>query len=274
MPNIIEITDLMEPGPDIYAGLTESQLRNRREADEGIFIAESPNVIERALHAGYKPISFLMQRKHITGDAQSLIAQCSDIPVYTGADDLLAQLTGFQLTRGVLCAMHRPLLPTVEQVCCGATRIAVLENITESTNVGAIFRSAAALFVDAVLVTPECCDPLCRRAVRVSMGNIFLVPWTRIGSVDSDWPHRGIEQLHALGFKTASLALSDNSVGITDEKLMQEEKLALILGTEGTGLRKDTISLSDYVVRIPMRQGVDSLNVAAAAAVAFWQLRK
>ena len=274
MPNIVEITDLKESGPDIYTGLTESQLRNRREAEEGIFIAESPNVIERALHAGYKPISFLMQRKHITGDAQSLIAQCPDIPVYTGKDDLLTQLTGFQLTRGVLCAMHRPLLPTVEQVCCGATRIAVLENITESTNVGAIFRSAAALFVDAVLVTPECCDPLCRRAVRVSMGNVFLVPWTRIGSTDSDWPHTGIEQLHALGFKMASLALSDNSVSVVDKKLMQEEKLALILGTEGTGLRKDTISLSDYVVRIPMKQGVDSLNVAAAAAVAFWQLRK
>lgn len=274
MPNVKEITDLHQKGPDVYADLTEAQLRIRREADEGIFIAESPNVIERALTAGYEPISFLMQKKHITGDARSLLEQCPDVPVYTGDDALLTKLTGFTLTRGVLCAMQRKSLATVEAVCEGARRIAVLENITESTNVGAIFRSAAALNLDAVLVTPECCDPLCRRAVRVSMGNVFLIPWTKIGSVASDWPRSGMEQLHALGFKTAALALSDNSVSVADSKLASEEKLALILGTEGEGLLHETITASDYVVRIPMKEGVDSLNVAAAAAVAFWQLQK
>src|SRR5574344_1075481 len=274
MSTIIEITNLSEQGPNIYAELTEAQLRKKREVDEGVFIAESPNVIASALSAGYKPISFLMLHKHIEGDARDILAKCPGIPVYTGADALLAQLTGFQLTRGVLCAMHRLPLPTVESVCKNARRVAVLENITESTNVGAIFRSAAALNVDAVLISPECCDPLCRRAVRVSMGNVFLIPWTKIGSVASDWPRSGMEQLHALGFKTAALALSDNSVSVADSKLASEEKLALILGTEGEGLLHETITASDYVVRIPMKEGVDSLNVAAAAAVAFWQLQK
>ena len=273
MPTIIEVTDLHQPGPDMFSDLTEAQLRNRRESDQGIFIAESPNVIERALNAGYKPISFFMQRKHITGDAQNLIERCPTVPVYTGADELLSKITGFQLTRGVLCAMHRRQLPSLSEICFHAKRIAVLENITESTNVGAIFRSAAALNLDALLVTPECCDPLCRRAVRVSMGNVFLIPWTKIGGAVTDWPALGMKQLQSFGFKTAAMALRDNSVSIDDVSLCGEEKIAILLGTEGQGLLNETINASDYVVRIPMREGVDSLNVAAAAAVAFWQLR-
>lgn len=273
MPNIIEITDLGAPELDAFARLTEAQLRNRREAEKGIFIAESPKVIERALNAGYEPISLLMERKHIEGQAQDLLSRCEGISIYTADRSVLTGLTGFELTRGVLCAMRRPALPSVETLCANARRVAVLEGIVDSTNVGAIFRSAAALNIDAVLVTPTCGDPLYRRAVRVSMGTVFQVPWTRIGNTPGDWPQPGIRQLKELGFKTAAMALSDNSVSIDDPRLMAEEKLAIVLGTEGDGLSHHTIADCDYTVRIPMSHQVDSLNVAAASAVAFWELR-
>ena len=274
MPHIVEIDSLSLPELDVYARLTQAQLRNRLEPEKGIFIAESPKVIERALEAGCQPLSFLMERRHITGQAAALLARCDpEIPVYTGESNLLEELTGFQLTRGVLCAMRRPHLPSFESLCAGARRVAVLENIVDSTNVGAIFRSAAALHVDAVLVTPSCCDPLCRRAIRVSMGTVFQVPWTTIGQKAADWPQPGLAWLNALGFKTAALALSDRSVSIDDPQLMAEEKLAIILGTEGDGLSPHTIADCDYTVKIPMSHQVDSLNVAAASAVAFWQLR-
>ena len=288
MPNVIEITDFAAPELDVYARLTQAQLRSRLEPEKGIFIAESPKVIARALDAGYQPISFLMERKQITGPASEVLARCGNAPVYTADRAMLAQLTGFELTRGVLCAMHRPLLPTVEEVCRNARRVAVLEGIVDSTNIGAIFRSAAALNMDAVLVTPSCCDPLCRRAVRVSMGTVFQVPWTQIGSTAADWPEQGMQQLHDLGFKTAAMkmtkmtalllaaamALTDLSVSIDDAALAAEPKLAIVLGTEGDGLAHTTIAACDYTVRIPMSHGVDSLNVAAASAVAFWQLGK
>lgn len=273
MPNIIEITDFAAHELDPYARLTEAQLRNRLEPEKGIFIAESPKVIQRALNAGYEPVSMLMERRHIENQAAGIISRCDGIPVYTADRDLLAGLTGFELTRGILCAMRRPKLPKVEELCANARRIAVLEGIVDPTNIGAIFRSAAALNMDAVLVTPTCCDPLYRRAVRVSMGTVFQVPWTRVGSEPSDWPQPGIGRLRKLGFKTAAMALSENSVSIEDEKLMAEQKLAIVLGTEGDGLSKSTIADCDYTVKIPMAHGVDSLNVAAASAVAFWQLR-
>lgn len=273
MANIIELTDFSAPELDVFARLTEAQLLNRREREKGLFIAESPKVIERALNAGYEPVSLLMERKHISGQAQDIIARCGEIPVYTADRELLAGLTGFELTRGILCAMRRRPLPCVEELCASARRVAVLESIVDPTNVGAIFRSAAALNIDAVLVTPTCCDPLYRRVVRVSMGTVFQVPWTRIGSVPSEWPQPGIARLQAMGFKTAAMALSDNSVSIDDPQLMREEKLAIILGTEGDGLSDHTIADCDYTVRIPMSHEVDSLNVAAASAVAFWQLR-
>ena len=273
MPKIIEITDLYAPELDIYARLTQAQLRNRLEPQKGIFIAESPKVIARALDAGFVPLSLLMERKQITGPAAQILARCDDdTPVYTADRDVLASLTGFELTRGVLCAFRRPVLPTVEQLCCNARRVAVLEGIVDSTNIGAIFRSAAALNIDAVLTTPSCCDPLCRRAVRVSMGTVFQVPWTQIGTCPADWPDNGIQQLHTLGFKTAAMALSDRSVSIDDKALSAEPKLAIVLGTEGDGLAHSTIAACDYTVKIPMSHGVDSLNVAAASAVAFWQL--
>lgn len=272
MPNIIEITDFAQPELDVFARLTEAQLRNRLEPEKGVFIAESPKVIARALDAGYEPVSLLMERKHIDGQARDIIARCGDIPVYTGDGDLLAGLTGYQLTRGVLCAMRRPRLPSVEELCAGARRVAVLEGIVDPTNVGAIFRSAAALNMDAVLVTPTCCDPLYRRAARVSMGTVFQIPWTRIGSAPGDWPQPGIDRLRALGFRTAAMALSDTAVSIADPQLCAEEKLAIVLGTEGDGLATRTIASCDYTVCIPMSHGVDSLNVAAASAVAFWQL--
>ena len=272
MPNIIEITDFAAPELDAYARLTEAQLRNRLEPEKGIFIAESPKVIERALNAGYEPVSMLMERRHIENQAAEIIAQCDGIPVYTADRDLLAGLTGFELTRGILCAMRRPKLPEVEQLCANARRIAVLEGIVDPTNIGAIFRSAAALNMDAVLVTPTCCDPLYRRAARVSMGTVFQVPWTRIGNEPADWPQPGLSRLREMGFKTAAMALSEDSVTIEDEKLMSEEKLAIVLGTEGDGLSASTIADCDYTVKIPMAHGVDSLNVAAASAVAFWQL--
>lgn len=273
MPNIIEVSDLAAPELDVFARLTEAQLRNRLEAEKGVFIAESPKVIGRALDAGYEPVSLLMERKHIDGQGQDIIARCGDIAVYTADREVLADLTGYALTRGVLCAMRRPSLPSVEELCAGARRVAVLEGIVDSTNIGAIFRSAAALRMDAVLVTPTCGDPLYRRAVRVSMGTVFQVPWTRIGGQPSDWPEPGLEQLQALGFKTAAMALSDNSVSIEDPRLAAEERLAIVLGTEGDGLAQHTIAGCDYTVRIPMSHGVDSLNVAAASAVAFWELR-
>lgn len=272
MSNIIEICDLSAPELDVYARLTQAQLRNRLEPEKGVFIAESPKVIVRALDAGYQPLSFLMERRHITGQAQELLARCGAVPVYTADREVLAELTGFELTRGVLCAFRRSAPRTVEQVCANARRVAVLEGIVDSTNVGAIFRSAAALNMDAVLITPSCCDPLCRRAVRVSMGTVFQVPWAQIGASAADWPEYGMEQLHALGFKTAAMALSDRSVSIDDPALAGEEKLAVVLGTEGDGLSHHTIASCDYTVKIPMSHGVDSLNVAAASAVAFWQL--
>lgn len=273
MSHIIEITDLDAPDLDVFARLTEAQLRNRLEPEKGIFIAESPKVIELALNEGYEPLSLLMARKHITGQAQQIIARCPDIPVYTAQSDLLKKLTGFEVTRGVLCAMRRPVLPAAEQLCAGARRVAVLEDVVDATNVGAIFRSAAALNVDAVFITPSCCDPLNRRALRVSMGTVLQVPWTVIGNERAAWPQQGIERLHKLGFKTAAMALTDASVPIDAPSLMAEHKLAIVLGTEGTGLSEQTIAACDYTVRIPMSHQVDSLNVAAASAVAFWQLR-
>ena len=272
MPNIIEITDFAAPELDVYARLTEAQLLNRQEPEQGLFIAESPKVIDRALDAGYVPVSLLLERKHIAGQASGVIARCGDVPVFTAETEVLTELTGFRLTRGVLCAMRRPTLPSVQAVCAGARRITILENIMNPTNVGAIFRSAAALGIDAVLLTPACSDPLYRRAARVSMGTVFQVPWTYLGSDCAEWPHPGMERLRALGFRTAAMALSDNAVSIADPQLMAEEKLAIVLGTEGDGLAAGTIADCDYTVRIPMSHGVDSLNVAAASAVAFWQL--
>ena len=265
MATIIPITDFLAPELDVYARKTEVQLLNREHPDEGIFIAESPIVIQRALDAGYTPLSFLAEHKHIAHQAKDLLAQCGDIPVYVADFDVLTQLTGFQLTRGMLCAMRRPKLPSVETVCTGARRLAVLENVMNPTNVGAIFRSAAALNMDAVLLTPACSNPLYRRAIRVSMGTVFQVPWTFL---DNDW----LTKLKALGFKTAAMALRKDTVSIRDPNLNAEEKLAVILGTEGEGLADCTIDGCDYTVKIPMSHGVDSLNVAAASAVAFWQL--
>ena len=275
MPNIIEITDFHAPELDPYARLTQNQLRNRLEPEKGIFIAESPKVIDRALDAGYKPVSLLMERKQITGPAAGILSRCGDAPVYTADREMLAELTGFELTRGVLCAFRRPAPRPVEELCKNARRVAVLEGIVDSTNVGAIFRSAAALNMDAVLINPSCCDPLCRRAVRVSMGTVFQVPWGQLGETPADWPEKGMDILHSLGFKTAAMALSDRSVSIDDEQLAKEPKLAIVLGTEGDGLAAGTIASCDYTVKIPMSHGVDSLNVvAAASAVAFWQLGK
>ena len=271
MPNIVEITDFHAPELDPYARLTQNQLRSRLEPEKGIFIAESPKVISRALDAGYEPVSLLMERRQITGPAAEILTRCGDAPVYTADRELLAGLTGFELTRGVLCAFRRPAPRSAEELCKEARRVAVLEGIVDSTNVGAIFRSAAALNMDAVLINPSCCDPLCRRAVRVSMGTVFQVPWAQIGTCPADWPENGIVQLHGLGFKTAAMALSDRSVSIDDATLAAEPKLAIVLGTEGDGLAHATIAACDYTVKIPMSHGVDSLNVAAPSAGAFWQ---
>ncbi len=262
---IIEITSLQQPGVEVFSTLTEVQLRNRLEPRKGIFIAESPKVIKVALDEGYEPLALLCERRHIDGDAKAIIEQCGDIPVYTGERDLLASLTGYLLTRGVLCAFRRPMTKPVAEICAGASRIVVIDGVVDTTNIGAIFRSAAAMGIDAVLLTRNSCDPLNRRAVRVSMGSVFLVPWT--------WLDAPLPSLHELGFKTAAMALTDNSVSIDDPQLMSEPRLAIVMGTEGDGLPKETIADSDYVVRIPMHHRVDSLNVAAAAAVAFWQLR-
>jgi len=264
---IIEINSLQHTGVEVFSTLTEAQLRNKLDADNGIFIAESPKVIHVALDAGYQPLSLLCERRHITGDAASIINRCHpSMPVYTGDRELLAKLTGYTLTRGVLCAMRRPKERSVEEVCKGASRIVVIHGVVDTTNIGAIFRSAAALGIDAVLLTRDSCDPLNRRAVRVSMGSVFLVPWT--------WLDGSIQQLHQLGFRTAAMALTDRSVPIDHPALLEEPRLAIVMGTEGDGLPQQTIGEADYVVRIPMHHQVDSLNVAAAAAVAFWQLRK
>ncbi|MCD7821014.1 MAG: RNA methyltransferase [Clostridiales bacterium] len=273
MANIIEITDLTDPALDLFLRLTEAQLRNRLEPEKGVFIAESPKVIRRALEAGCQPVAFLMERRHIQGQAKDLLERCGSVPVYTADREVLAGLTGYQLTRGILCAMRRPPLPSVEELCSNAHRVAVLEGIVDATNVGAIFRSAAALFIDAVLVTPTCCDPLYRRAARVSMGTVFQVPWTRIGDNAADWPHPGMERLPALGFHTAAMALTDDALSIEDPRLRGEDRLAIVLGTEGDGLSPHTIAGCDHAVKIPMSHDVDSLNVAAASAVAFWQMR-
>lgn len=277
MPIIIEITDFNAPDLDVYARLNENQLFHHYEPESGIFIAESPKVVERALDAGYEPVSLLLEKKHVTGEAKNIIARCGDIPVFTAELDVLTQLTGFQLTRGVLCAMKRKPLPSAEEVCAGARRVAVLENVMNPTNIGAIFRSAAALNMDAVLLTSACSDPLYRRAIRVSMGTVFQIPWTYLdGDIEQKesgkYPKSDISRLKELGFKTAAMALCNDSVNIDNPRLMSEAKLAIILGTEGDGLATSTIDSCDYTVCIPMSHGVDSLNVAAASAVAFWQL--
>ncbi len=268
MADVREITDFSDPALDVYARLTEAQLMNRFDPSKAMFIAESPKVIHRALDGGYTPVSMLMERKDIDGSAAEIIARCPDIPVYTADEDLLCNLTGYHLTRGVLCAMKRPPLPTLEQTLQGAKRVAVLDNVQNPTNVGAILRSAAALGMDALLLTPGCSDPLYRRAARVSMGTVFQIPWTFFPE-GRPW----YEQLRELGFKSAALALKDDTLSIDDPRLVAEEKLALVLGSEGDGLSDAAIDGCDYTVKIPMYHGVDSLNVAAASAVAFWELR-
>lgn len=262
---IIEIDSLAHEGVEVFSTLTEAQLRNKVEPEKGVFIAESPKVIKVALDAGYEPLALLCERKHIEGDAREIISRAGDIPIYTGERELLASLTGYTLTRGVLCAMRRPMPKSVEEVTRGARRVVVIDGVVDTTNIGAIFRGAAALGIDAVLLTKNSCDPLNRRAVRVSMGSVFLVPWT--------WIDDSLELLKQIGFKTAAMALSDDSIPLDDKRLKDEERLAIIMGTEGDGLPKETIRRADYVVRIPMAHNVDSLNVAAAAAVAFWELR-
>ena len=273
MANVVKINDFGDPALDVYVRLTGAQLRRSTEAERGIFIAESATVVEVALASGCEIISLLTDERLLSSEAvERILGKCGDIPVYTAGRDLLKELTGFELTRGVLAAIKRPVEIPLDVLLKDARRVAVLEGITDSTNIGALFRSAAALDVDAVLVTPTCCDPLCRRAVRVSMGTVLQVPFGRIGESVSDWPHPYIEKLREYGFKTAAMALTDESVSIDDEQLLGQERLAIILGTEGTGLQKDTIAAADYTVKIPMSHGVDSLNVGAAGAVAFWQL--
>lgn len=269
MAHIVEITDLKAPELEPYAQLTHAQLRSRRDPAQGILIAESEKVISCALDAGCQPLSLLMERRHLRAFAEQLEGRCGDVPVYTADREVLAGLTGYALTRGMLCAMRRPTLPSVEEVCRNSRRLAVLENITDASNVGAVFRSAAALGMDAVLVTPTCCDPFYRRAIRVSMGTVFQIPWTWLG----EWPRPGLSQLRELGFCTVAMALGGHSILIDDPALAGREKLAILLGSEGDGLSADTIALCDYTARIPMSHGVDSLNVAAAGAVIFWQLR-
>lgn len=264
--NIIEISSLQEKGLEVFSTLTEAQLRMELEPEKGLFIAESPKVIRVALDAGWQPTALLCERKHIEGDARDIVERVGDIPIYTGSRELLAKLTGYTLTRGVLCAMRRKVMPSVAEVVKDARRIVVIKAVTDTTNIGAIFRSAAALGIDAVLLTRDTCDPLNRRAVRVSMGSVFLVPWT--------WLDGPITSLHEYGFRTAAMALSDNSISLDDARLKEEPRLAIIMGTEGDGLPQQTISEADYTVKIPMAHHVDSLNVAAAAAVAFWELRK
>lgn len=272
MANIIEITDFQAPQLDIYARMTENQLLNRHEPDKGLFIAESPKVIQRALDAGCIPVSILAERRHLEGQAKNIILQCGNIPVYTAEFDILTQLTGFALTRGMLCAMYRPKLPSVEKILSGASRIAILEDVVNPTNVGAIFRSAAALGMDGVILTPESSNPLYRRAIRVSMGTVFQIPWTFFNK--NSWPQPSMGLLQRYGFKTAAMALDPTAIAVDNEKLLKEEKLAMVLGTEGDGLSVRTVADCDYTVCIPMAHGVDSLNVAAASAVAFWEVGK
>jgi len=284
MVNVHRLTSLQEPGAELFATLTEAQLRNRLEPEKGVFIAESPKVIRVALDAGLEPVALLCEERHLKGDAADIGERIGDIPIYIGDRELLAALTGYTLTRGVLCAMRRPAAKTMEEVCEGARRVVVIDGVVDTTNIGAIFRSAAALGIDAVLVTTNSCDPLNRRAVRVSMGSVFLVPWTwaEIRNVeneeirneeDGSWVE--VQRvLRRMGFKTVAMALTDKSIPLDDARLKAEPKLALIMGTEGDGLPKETIASADYVVRIPMAHGVDSLNVAAASAVAFWELRR
>ena len=260
---IIEITSLTQPGVDVFGTLTEAQLRNKIDSEYGIFIAESPKVINVALNAGYEPVALLCERKHIDGDAADIISRCGDIPVYTGARDMLMKLTGYALTRGVLCAMRRKPEPLLAETLRDARRVCVIDSVCDTTNIGAIFRSAAALGIDAVLLTRSSCDPLNRRSIRVSMGTVFLVPWTWLDTYS---------QLRDLGFRTAAMALTDKSIPLSDPILKQQERLAVIMGTEGEGLPQKTIEDADFTVRIPMYHQVDSLNVAAAAAVAFWEL--
>lgn len=274
MANIIEITDLTSSDIQIFSALTEAQLRSRIEPENGIFIAESPKVINVALDCGYIPRALLMERRQIDGQGGDIIRRCGDVPVYTGSRQILAGLTGYSLTRGILCAMSRPSLPAVQDICQGASRIAVLEGIVDSTNTGAIFRSAAALGIDGILVAPNCCDPFNRRSIRVSMGTVFQIPWTYVCGSLEQWQTHGIQLIHELGFKAAAMALSSDAVSIDDERLASEQRLAIVLGSEGDGLSHSTISGCDYTVCIPMSHNVDSLNVAAASAVAFWQLRK
>lgn len=262
---IVEISSLTDPGIEIFSTLTEAQLRTRFESGKGVFIAESPKVINVALKAGYEPLALLCEQKHITGDAAEIIAHCGDIPIYTGSRELLATLTGYTLTRGVLCAMHRPTFQSIEEICQRARRIVVIEGVVDATNIGAIFRSAAALGIDAILLTRNSCDPLNRRAVRVSMGSVFLIPWT--------WLDAPLHDLRKQGFRTVAMALTENSISIDDPILATEPRLAIVMGTEGDGLRNETIADADYVARIPMSNDVDSLNVAAASAIAFWELR-
>lgn len=273
MANIITITDFYTEALDVYARLTENQLLNRDDPSKGIFIAESPKVIERALDAGCIPLSFLVEDKHVETQAKELLLRCHDIPVYTAPFEVLTQLTGFALTRGMLCAMRRPALPSVSELCRTSSRIAILENVMNPTNVGAIFRSAAALHMDAVLLTPGCSNPLYRRAIRVSMGTVFQIPWTFFDDTSS-WQDAGMQTLREHGFLTVAMALRNDSVSIDDPRLTSAEKLAVILGSEGDGLASETIADCDYTVKIPMAHGVDSLNVAAASAVAFWELGK
>jgi len=272
MARITEITDLTSPELDAYARLTERELFHQNKPYPGIFIAETPEVIHRALDAGFEPLSLLMEKDHIRGRARQVTERCGDIPLYVSTAEVLTELTGFQLTRGVLCAMRRKNEQSAEEVLKGATRITVLENIVNPTNLGAIFRSAAALGMDAVLLTPGCSDPLYRRCIRVSMGTVFQVPWAHIGEEPEDWPHPGMYRLRELGFKTVAMALRDDSVSLNDPEIAAEQRLAVILGTEGDGLANDTIASCDWTVKIPMSHGVDSLNVAAASAVAYWQL--
>ena len=276
MVNILEISNLNLPELAVYAELSEGQLLNRHEPEKGLFIAESPKVVLRALDAGYEPVSLLVENRLLTAEDETgeILQKCGDIPVYTAEFDVLTQITGFKLTRGMLCAMHRKPLPSPEEICRNTSRIAILEDVMNPTNVGAIFRSAAALHMDAVLLTPFCSNPLYRRAIRVSMGNVFLIPWTFLDEKYVSWKENGVEYLRSLGFATASMAISDDSVSISDLALKREEKLAIILGTEGDGLSEKTIADSDYTVKIPMSPGVDSLNVAAASAVAFWELTR
>ena len=269
MANIIHITDFQDPRLDIYARLTENQLINRHEPEKGLFIAESPKVVERALDAGCQPVSMLLEEKHVEGQAKYVIERCGDIPIFTADFQVLTQLTGFHLTRGVLCAMRRPPLTSPEEICCGKSRIVVLERIMNPTNVGAIFRSAAALSMEALLLTGDCSNPLYRRSIRVSMGAVFQIPWTFL---EGPWPSHGIRSLRSMGFKTAAMALRNNSLSINDPQVMSEPRLAILLGSEGDGLASETIDDCDYTLRIPMSHQVDSLNVAAASAVAFWQL--